>query len=125
MKLMCNYIAILFSPIVCTLKEGMNTPQLIPTEWINADPSSPTVSNVRPGTDDKWVVPKETAPEIIVQLVETGEEPIPVGEVQINGNVPKFSVYYKITDDADEEFVPVSNTDDEEPQVLLGTSLQR
>lgn len=90
---------------------------MIPTKWLSADPTSPTISNVRPGTDGKWVVAKDTAPEIIVQLVKTGEEAIPVGKIQINGNVPKFTVYYKTTDGAD--FVPVTTNDDDKPQVLF------
>lgn len=100
----------------------MSTPTLIPTSWLSTVPTSETISNVRPGADGKWVMFEDTEPEMIVQLVETGAEAIPVGKVEMDGNVSKFSIYFKTTVDADVRFVPVSNNDDDVPQVLWQNS---
>jgi len=96
----------------------MRTPRTIPNGWIRAEPKSDTVDSIRPGDNEKWTVPNESKPQIFIQLVADDEEPIPVGKVDINGNVEKFTVYYKAKND-DEEFMPFTLKKNDEPKVFV------
>ena len=100
--------------LVCPVKEGMSSPQLIPEDRITSTPESDTVKNVRPGSEGKWVEDADKEPTITVMLVGEDEEPVPIGVVKLTGNVPSFTVLY-IT--AEDEPTPVTKPGTKEPQV--------
>ena len=96
----------------------MSTPRLVPRDWIRSDPETPTIDVIRPNVVGTWIQPKETEPTITIKLVETGEEPVPVGRIQLISNVPSFEVYYKPSDDV-EEFIPIMDNNDKKPRVNI------
>ena len=96
----------------------MSTPQLIRSDWIRSNPQSLTIDNIRPNVAGTWKEPRESEPTITIKLVETGDEPIPVRRIQLTGNVPSYVVFYKPTNDV-EEFIPLSISDDNKPQVCI------
>ena len=97
------------------MKEGMNTPRTIPSSWISAQPASDDVDAVRPGDNKKWTVPKDSKPELTVQLVPTGEEGVPLGSVQAEGDMSGVIVYVKPSEG--EDFKPVL-ADSGKPKVI-------
>jgi hypothetical protein len=97
------------------MKEGMNTPRTIPSSWISAQPASDDVDAVRPGDNKKWTVPKDSKPELTVQLVPTGDEGVPLGRVQAEGNMAGVIVYVKPSEG--EDFKPVL-ADNGKPKVM-------
>jgi len=47
--------------------------------------------------------------------VEDEDEPVPVGQITVYGNVPSFTVYYKESDD--QEPTPITKEGSDEPEV--------
>ncbi|ELU10543.1 hypothetical protein CAPTEDRAFT_196226, partial [Capitella teleta] len=100
---------------VCQLKEGMSTPKYLPSSSITSVPESDTVSLIRPNVDGDYIALVNQKPQIIVKLVDEGDEPIPVGQLVLIGNAPKMTVLYKQKDEPEAPFTPVS----EEGQVKV------
>lgn len=94
----------------------MATPRYIPDGWITSEPSSDT-SKLRPTVEGTWTAPTKENPEILVKLVEDGEEPIPVNTIRVKGNMPKVLLSYKAKNDENLPFTPYKEPGDEEPKV--------
>lgn len=98
----------------------MNNPQRVLNDWISSDPESKTVNNVRPGVDKTWVTSKDSNSAIMIRLVDMGEEPVAVGKIVLESNADTAEIFYKPSDAAEEEFVPISRNADQEPLVRTG-----
>lgn len=93
----------------------MRSPRNILAGWIISTPATDNVDSVRPGDKKTFTIGKEPQPEVTIQLVTAGDEAIPMGEIDLEGDVTEFRVEVKETEDGD--FVPVTNADDDEPKV--------
>jgi len=96
------------------MKEGMKTARTIPSSFISSQPASDDVDAVRPGDNKKWTVAKDSKPELTIQLVPAAEEGLPLGRVQVKGDMSAVIVYVKSSEG--EEFKPVAG-DDDQPKV--------
>lgn len=103
----------------CLMKEGMSTPRFIPSKWIKIDKDSSVADKLRPNVDGKLVLPKEDKPTITVKLVDSGNDGIPVGKIEVNGNFDKFTVEYKEKAKPNVPFKPLTFLNDDKPQVSV------
>jgi hypothetical protein len=103
----------------CPLKEGMSSPTIITDDDITSTPESDTVKNVRPSKEGKYVEDAAKEPTVTVKLVDENEEPVPIGEVKMTGNVPSFTVLYQTPEG---ELTPVTVPGTTEPQVKKALS---
>lgn len=99
----------------CTLREGMSTPMVIPSNFISSVPATEDVESVRPGDNKQWTVPKASKPELLIQLVAAGEEGVPLGRLVVKGDMPGATVFVKPSED--KEFQPLETAEDGEPKV--------
>lgn len=103
----------------CPVEEGMGTPDIIPEDRLTSNVNPENIQSIRPGQPGKWTAPVAEEPMITVQLVEEGDEPVPIGEVAMISNVPSFTVLYQ---EDDEEPRPVTSRGSEEPKASAGCS---
>ena len=94
----------------------MESPTLIPDEFISATPESDTVKNVRPGQPGQYTEDADKKPTIRVRLVPDEEAPVPIGVLRVTGNLPSYNVLY-LTPEGQE--APVTQPGSEEPEVRL------
>lgn len=110
----CHFIYSEFVRTACTLVEGMQSPAIIPSEWITSEPVSLTLDNLRPNNDKTWSAPNDVQYKIIVMLAE---EPVSVAGINIDGNVVVFTVSYK--ERSDQPFHAITDDDSATPKVLF------
>jgi hypothetical protein len=84
----------------CALYEGMRSLAAIREDWVTSEPESFTLDELRPDNGETWSVPSDVETKIFVRLVPEGSEGISVGAIQIDGNIVRFTVAYKESDDS-------------------------
>lgn len=78
------------------------------------------VASLRPGSVDQLTVSSDDIPAIVIRLVDEGEEPVPVGEVSMDGDLSGITVEYKDSNEPTAEWVPVNSDGSETPEVSCG-----
>lgn len=99
------------------MKEGMSVPQYIPSKWIRSKPETGSINKIRPNADGGWTASKDDEPVITIKLVDSGEDGIPVGKIELNGNIEKFTVEYKEKATPNDPFRKLTFFGDDESQV--------
>lgn len=97
----------------------MDSPAVIPNEWIVAEPANGPASALRKGTDGVWVADNQSAeePAITIQLVEAESEPVLVGSIIVDGTASGVQVFSKPSVSDEEDFKPVSTDENGKPTV--------
>lgn len=103
------------APETCTLVEGMDSDTAIPEENLSSNPATENLENLRPNKEGSWTVPSENNPELLVQVAKDGEEPIPVGRVELATNAEKATIWYQTA--ADEPYQVVADKRTGTPKV--------
>jgi len=97
----------------CTLREGMKDERTIRPGWVQSEPATENADNVRPNKDAKWTPDSQASPSLLITV--TDKEAIPVGSVEITGDVKEITVFY--TSGNDQPFKPVTEKRSTEPKV--------
>lgn len=95
----------------------MSSETIVPDSFITTVPEFEDVNALRSSNQDTFTVPSDQIPDILVRLVAEGDEPVPVGEVVVDGEVSEIELFYQDSDATDSPFVPVRLDGETEPQV--------
>jgi len=95
----------------------MDSETKIPEGFITTEPASEDVNALRPSNDESLTFSSDAIPFIFIRMVEQGSEPVPVAEIDVEGEVTEVEIYYKESDEADVPFKPITLGDDTAAEV--------